>query len=281
MYLFIIVPFLYFLKTRLKSKVQKVSWLFVYFVPNIFIYFYITGFDLSTKNILLMVISIVLINYIYENGYMQNDIILTKKEKNPNLRIDGEMLFNVRKNILSIFFIRFFIVVILLTTIFLLVNDFTIFLKYLLVVLLLQVLYLVYNNIRNIGNLYLILPLSYLRFYGFILPLVEFENLIEFITFTTLLYPFLKMLEFTKQPRYNLPNFSKLVGNVDIFRIKYYGVLAGITILYFFIFESTLQYFIVIVIYYLLFRIGTYLAIYKSQTVKEHISSNTKSDYRK
>ncbi|MDN5093704.1 hypothetical protein [Aliarcobacter butzleri] len=212
---------------------------------------------------------------------MQNDIILTKKEKNPNLRIDGEMLFNVRKNILSIFFIRFFIVVILITTIFLLVNDFTIFLKYLLVVLLLQVLYLVYNNIRNIGNLYLILPLSYLRFYGFILPLVEFENLIGFITFTTLLYPFLKMLEFTKQPRYNLPNFSKLVGNVDIFRIKYYGVLAGIAILYFFIFESTLQYFIVIVIYYLLFRIGTYLAIYKSQTVKEHISSNTKSDYRK
>ncbi len=281
MYLFTIVPFLYFLKTRLKSKVQKVSWLFVYFVPNIFIYFYITGFDLSIKNILLMVVSIVLINYIYENGYIQNDIILTKKEKNPNLRVDGEILFNVRKNILSIFFIRFFIGVVLLTVISLLVDDFAIFLKYFLVVLLLQVLYLIYNNIRNIGNLYLILPLSYLRFYGFILPLVELENLIEFIILTTLLYPFLKMLEFTKQPRYNFPNFSKFVGNVDIFRIKYYGALAGIAILYFFIFDITLQYFIGMVIYYLLFRIGTNVVIYKSQTVKDHISFNTKSDYRK
>lgn len=73
-----------------------------------------------------MILSLILINYIYENGYIQNDIILTKRETNPTLRIYGEELDNIRKNIRKIFLIRFVITIFILILIFILVDDYKI-----------------------------------------------------------------------------------------------------------------------------------------------------------
>ena len=39
-----------------------------------------------------MILSLILINYIYDNGYIQNDVILTKNEKNPTIRLDIQIL---------------------------------------------------------------------------------------------------------------------------------------------------------------------------------------------
>jgi len=280
MYLFTTVPFLYFINTRLKGKIQKISWIFVYFIPNIFLYFYITDFDISFSNILLMTISILLVNYIYENGYIQNDIILTKKEKNPNLRVDGSLLLKLRKNIFKIFLIRGIVIIILVVGIYLVENDFLILTKYILILFLIQILYLIYNSIRNIGNLYLILPLSYLRFYGYLLPLVETVQLFEFIIITIFIYPLLKMLEFTKQERYNFDTLARIIKNVDLFRIKYYSILLLVS-LFCILYLDTPKYFILLVIYYFLFRIATFLIISKSVTVKKELLKYTKDIYRK
>lgn len=279
MYLFTIFPYLYFLKTRLKGKIQKISWVFVYFIPNIFLYLYITGFDISFNNIFTMILSLILINYIYDNGYIQNDIILTKKETNPTLRIYGEELDNIRKNIRKIFLIRFVITIFILILIFILVDDYKIFISILTMSVLLQSLYLIYNSVRSVLNLYLILPLSYIRFYGFIIPFVPYKHLVEFIILTIFIYPFSKFLEFTKQPRYKYEFLSKMVGNIDIFRIKYYLISNILFLLAYTLFEIEFVY-IFIFLYYLIFRLFAYVAIKKISIVKKDIFNNSKKDFR-
>lgn len=279
MYLFTIFPYLYFLKTRLKGKIQKISWVFVYFIPNIFLYLYITDFDISFNNIFTMILSLILINYIYDNGYIQNDIILTKRETNPTLRIYGEELDNIRKNIRKIFLIRFVITIFILILIFILVDDYKIFISILTMSVLLQSLYLIYNSVRSVLNLYLILPLSYIRFYGFIIPFVPYKHLVEFIILTIFIYPFSKFLEFTKQPRYGYEKISKLVGNVDLFRIKYYLIITIIYIIFYFLIEINYIY-IFVALYYLAFRFSSYIAINRIDKIKQDISKNSKKEYR-
>ena len=279
MYLFTVFPYLYFLKTRLKGKIQKISWMFVYFIPNIFLYLYVTNFDISFNNIFTMILSLILINYIYENGYIQNDIILTKRETNPTLRIYGEELDNIRKNIRKIFLIRFVITIFILILIFILVDDYKIFISILTMSVLLQSLYLIYNSVRSVLNLYLILPLSYIRFYGFIIPFVPYKHLVEFIILTIFIYPFSKFLEFTKQPRYGYEKISKLVGNVDLFRIKYYLIITIIYIIFYFLIELNYIY-IFVALYYLAFRFSSYIAINRIDKIKQDISKNSKKEYR-
>ena len=145
--------------------------------------------------------------------------------------------------------------------------------------LLLQILYLIYNSIRSIWNLYLIFPLSYFRFYGFILPLVEFENLFEFVLITSFLYPFLKMIEFTKQPRYRLNKISKIVGNTDMFRIKYYSVVVMLLLVLMVALNVSIV-FLLLTSYYLIFRIATFFMIIKSKNIKNELLKHTKSVYR-
>lgn len=279
MYLFTTIPFLYFLKTRLKGKVQRISWLFVYFIPSFVLFNFFAPLD-EFKNILLLVIGITLINYIYENGYIQNDVKTTKKEKNPTLRLSVENMRYVDKNWLKIILIRTTIIIFLISLFYFISSDLKQTINLFIISLFLQILYLIYNNIRNIWNLILILPINYIRFYGFILPFIISEYLIEFIVITTLLYPLTKVLEFARQSRYNLIKISKFVGNVDIFRVKYYLVLV-IFSLFLFIQTREYFYFFLISIYYLFFRICTLYLMTKSKRVQEELLENTKGVYRK
>lgn len=279
MYLFTIIPFLYFLKTRLKGKVQRVSWICVYFVPSFVLFNYFASL-IEYKNILLLVIGITLINYIYENGYIQNDVKTTKKEKDPTLRLAIEEMQNIEKNWSQILFLRGVISLVLIALFYFISSEISQTIVLVSVALFLQFLYLIYNSIRNIWNLILILPISYIRFYGFILPFVVSANLFEFLIITIFLYPLSKFLEFTKQPRYNLGVISKLVGNVDSFRVKYYSILVLISLFIFFQNQDYI-YFLSISVYYLIFRIGTFYVMKKSKSVQDELLNNTKGVYRK
>jgi len=138
---------------------------------------------------------------------------------------------------------------------------------------------LIYNSVRSVLNLYLILPLSYIRFYGFIIPFVPYKHLVEFIILTIFIYPFSKFLEFTKQPRYGYEKISKLVGNVDLFRIKYYLIITIIYIIFYFLIEINYIY-IFVALYYLAFRFSSYIAINRIDKIKQDISKNSKKEYR-
>ena len=278
-YKFTIIPFLYFLKTRLKEKVQRISWIFVYFIPGFILFNHFANLT-EPENIFLLLIGITLINYIYENGYIQNDVKTILKEKNPTLRLSFReiQIINSQWNLIIVF--RLFIALILILLFFLVSKNFERALYLICISVLLQLLYIVYNSTRNIFNLILLLPINYIRFYGFIIPFVPADKLLEFTFSTALIYPLLKVLEFTKLPRYNMLKMGNLLGRIDNFRVFYYLFISIVSIANYFLFNISFIY-VYISIYYLIFRTVALLLINKNNSsIKEELFKTRKDVYR-
>lgn len=276
---FLFIPYFYFVKTRLRSNIQRVSWFFVYFLPTFFLFFYLSDFVFSLNNILLYFVSSLLINYIYENGYIQNDVVLTQKEDKPTLRLSPEVMEWSRRNVFYIFLTRFGIAALMLIFVYFLQGHGFSFYLYLVACLSLQIIYFIYNSVRSLLNLFLILPLSYLRFFGFVLPLVTDKIAIEFIAASLLIYPISKTLEFTKSKKYNLKFFPKLINDIDFFRVKYYLTVSVILFLFSF-FCSWSYIYLIICVYFFVFRLFAYFLLSKSETIKKVVLIRSQKGYK-
>lgn len=158
-------------------------------------------------------------------------------------------------------------------------SDKYFFLKFIVIIAVLQLLYIFYNSIRNIGNLYLILPLSFLRFYGFILPLVPLEKWLPLSIMFLFLYPLSKFLEFCKRPRHNLPKLVNLIGNNDLFRVKYYAIVTIALYFYFYFFDSELVS-LQVAIYYFCFRTIGLILIATNKKMKSERSKFPRQTYQ-
>lgn len=264
------VPYLYFLKTRLTGRFQRISWFFVYAIPSAILFFNLITFDNTFIGIFVFLTSFLFINYVYENGYIENDVFTVKKEESPTLRLEEKTRKLLEKNVIKISSIRLGVSISLLvpSAIFYSVK-FAIGL--LLVGVLLQINYFIYNRVRGRANLFLVGPLSFFRFYGVLLPIV-FDvsgEAMEFCVALFLMYPFLKIIEFTKRARFGLEKIPRFVGDVDRFRVIYYMILS----LFLWMFFGTGLLFYVS-IYYLVYRFVSYLISKKSKMVKSAISGN-------
>lgn len=257
--IFMIVPFGYLCRITLGSILHIISWGLIYFIPVSVLYFYYSK-DFSKESIAILLLSFCLIDMIYTNGYIQNDALTTKKEDNPTLRLNGKFLEYARKHIIKIFCIRFIITALIWGLIYYINKDYAIFIAIAMVVL--QLLYIIYNNMRNIYNLFLIIPLSYIRFYAPILYIIgwDLKNIIAMF----LLYQLQKFLEFSSKKRYKTSIITKkFINNLDIFRVQYYAVLVAVNITLYL--SIGLDYiFIILALYYLAFR-SVYLILLQSR----------------
>lgn len=265
-----LIPSFYFLRTRLESKFQKISWFFVYYIPSLIIFNHYKPLDNFT-NFFIYLLGITVINIFYENGYIENDSKTTKIEANPNMRISQKEFNFVDKNFYKIILIRLFLAALLISIFYYYSNDWIGTLILILTSVLIQIIYLFYNRVRNIANLYLILPLSFLRFYGYILPFVPYEKLIEFAFAVSFIYPISKTLEFATRKRFKINFFIKNLTNIDRFRVFYY---LTISIVFFLIQVEVI--FFYIAIYYLLYRTATFLLISKQPGINKELTSRKK-----
>lgn len=262
-YMHLFIPFFYYLKTRLDNKIKRLSWQFIYTIPSVILFNHYLELS-NITNLSILVLGIILVDYIYENGYIQNDCITIQNEKKPQLRMDDKSIIYVQNHLKFIFLIRSFVIVIGLILFYLLSNSLTQTITLFSLLITLQLLYLIYNSIRNIFNLILILPLSYIRFYGFIIPFVPQNDLVSFVILTIFLYPFSKTLEFTTRKRFKLTIFKNIITSIDKFRIVYYTFV----VIIFYLLDVNLI-FIIIGIFYLLFRTLSYLALSKINFLKK------------
>ena len=254
------IPFYYFLKTRLEGVSQKISWVFVYFIPSIYLYSCFQDIS-SIRSFLVMAIAITLVNYVYEDGYITNDVRTVKKEKDPTLRLSEDEFSLIERNFNRLIFFRIVVTVALLVCFKFLLNDNATLIKLIFVMVLTKFVFSYYNSIRNFFNLILIFPLSFLRFYGYILPFIAPNELALFLIIASFLYPLTKMIEFTRLPRYELPRIAQIVGSVDLFRVRYYFLLVLVLgVLTFYQVKDHLRFYFNVSIYYLVYRLLTYLS---------------------
>jgi len=269
------IPYAYFLSTRLKGGVQRISWGFVYFVP-IFIFY---GFyDAQLLQLLLMYYAV---NLVYENGYIQNDVFTIKKESKPSLRLTDRERDYIEANALRIFIFRAAILSLILAVLYHFSSEDE-FYFFLLLLVFLQCIYFFYNSLRGRINLFLIAPLSYFRFYLPLIPILVFSGNNFVIGSLFFIYPFTKFLEFFKQPRYRMKTISCMVSGVDKFRVVYYFILSiffGTLLLCWR--SSNFLFLFCLSFYYFCFRLAGFFLYSWSGKFKEIVINGAKKYYRK
>jgi hypothetical protein len=261
------IPYIYFLKTRLKSKLQKISWFFVYFIPGIILFNYYKPLN-NFSHIIICFIGVFVINLFYENGYIENDSKTIKFEKKPQIRINKSEINFISKYFSLVLIFRILIAVIFVIIYYYLTNDFYSTLVLSIVSLLIQIIYIFYNRIRSIVNLFLILPLSFLRFYGFVLPFVPTESFYQFIIIVSFIYPISKTLEFATRKRFKISFFIEYLTDIDKFRILYYFIIS----IGFYLIQVD-GIFIFVGLYYFFFRLLGFLIIRRFCGINSNIST--------
>ena len=100
--IFYYVPILYLFHTRLKSLPEIISWTIFYLLP-----IFVIGCNIVTiSNVIYIILAILFVYTFYEVGYIFNDAILIKKEKNPTLRLTDIELEYVYHNFSKIMIVR-------------------------------------------------------------------------------------------------------------------------------------------------------------------------------
>jgi hypothetical protein len=271
-----VIPFVYFIVTRLSGSISALSWVLSTVLPGFFLFcFYSVTVDFYSLS--LLAISFLLFGIVYENGYIQNDLITTKFEKNPTLRIDQSRVKFGVANIKYIFYIRTSIIFIFLIFGYRLTPSTAFIFKLIVLLFILQSLFYLYNSVRSRLNLFLIIPLSFFRLFGWILPFVSVGDYFAFIFLSLLMYPLCKFIELSTLPRYGFSALATLIGNIDLFRIKYYSAVVLLLFAASFM-RAGLEIYLFISIYFLFFRIFSYALLENFVFFKSRLTHKFKND---
>lgn len=270
---YLLIPYAYFLRTRLRSKVQRLSWACVYAGPVILFYLYY-GQPAPAA----LIVMYYAVNLVYENGYVHNDVYTVDRERRPTLRLSRRQIAAIKRNVVGIMVARAVILAALLVILWGLLptRPFWLFAGLLVC---LQVCFALYNTLRNRWNLVLIGPLAYLRFYAPLLPFLIATQQWLVMAGLGLVYPVLKIIEFGKQPRYRLPSLGRHIGQVDTFRVVYY---AGLTLAGVGLYLLTGQGGVLLLLsgYYLIYRLLSRILHRRFKPVRQAIDNSRKPEYR-
>ncbi len=263
---FYFIPFFYLINSRLKTKFELISWQIIFFIPILIITYY--HLDIRSNIFIhLFLLSQLIFYSIYEIGYIENDIVTVKKEKDPTIRLNKENTKYIEKNYSRIINSRY--LVFLLSSILLLWID--LWIEYVLnielflfCVLITRLIFYFHNKIRN---RFTIITFFLLSISKFSFPLILFVNLekINYALFLALLvFPILRTIEILFLRRFKFKFIGKIIRDIDKFRIIYYLILFILFIVVYFLNVLNIYEFyigITIISYFLLFRIICFFLI--------------------
>lgn len=220
-----LVPFKYLHYSRLKTRMEIYSLIWIYPLYLFLFIFLFYGVSL-VPGVFLFFLLFTYWMLIYEIGYMENDAITIKKETNPNIRIPREDIAFIQKHFNRILGFR--------TLIFGLVVGFIYFLGllpidkitfFVIFVCLARGFFWLHNTIRSRYNILTYFFLCVSKY--FVLPYIflELDYGIEPYFILLFSFPVLRTIEHAVKSKYQTMKLSRLVGSLDKFRAIYYGTL--------------------------------------------------------
>lgn len=269
-----ITPFGYFYKTRLRGWLKGCMWILIYLVPLPYMVFNTEGNSWG-----FFIAAYFGINIAYECGYIVNDVFTTLKEENPTKRISEFERSELARNIWIVMAARGVLMALCVGWAWGSAGFVPAAMLVLALVCVLGI-FCYYNAVRSRVNLYLIGPLNWLRFYG---PVAVFWILRGDITplfLTWLLYPLVKTLEFSLEPRFGVRWIPAWFQTVDSFRIVYYFIVACV-LLGFAYFSGSDLWIGVVAVYYLMLRGGAYILYRRNRWIRGVVLSGSKATYRR
>jgi len=262
-----LIPGYYLFYSRLKSNFEKISWFIIYVIPIYIIGLSYTKDDLFIYSII-FVLAVLIFNSIYEIGYIENDTRTILKERQPTLRLAADEYKLFEKHYLRIILYKILIAIVLLliaqvASLLYSADIYTV--QFFVVLVIVRILFFLHNNIRGRVNIASFFLLAVVKYSAPLCMLIPSENILAVFTMTLFLFPLLRTMEHATKTKYGFKSWTIFVGNHDLFRLKYYGLmlLLGLGIMMFFEYAlSTLG--VMLLSYFLIYRVGSYLIVRKN-----------------
>lgn len=273
-----ILPGFYLFHSRIKRKSEILSLLYVYPI-FLFLYMFLWGDFTFWNYVVTFLIGLFVWLSFYEIGYFENDVITTKNEVNPTLRISEEENVWIEKNFFKIISGRILMGCIGTLLLFTIAKYFNFHVDipfFIIAVIVARVAFYFHNKVRSRWNIMTYFFLSSSKYLS--LPLLFYPNLPHFslLLFSVLLiFPIPRTLEHAAKIKYNVKPLAKFIANLDLFRIKYYSLLATFFGLLYWLTTNIYSLYILSgVCWFLMFRLFIYLLTrlgsYKRTEFKSH-----------
>lgn len=250
------VPFYYLILSRLKSNIDRVSWIIIFIIPPFIIGFSYSKIDFS-EYIFIFILANLAFYSLYEIGYLENDIQTTKKEKNPTIRIKDEDYNYLNTNYFKVISIKYIMTLFLVTLLFFVIEDNLMVVAFIFILFVSRIFFYLHNFFRNRVNILTFFILAVTKYIMILFLLMPFNELFVPILLSILIFPLLRTIEHSSRKKYNLIKYSKIIGNHDLFRLKYYIFLIIVSLF----FGNKLM--SIILGYFFFFRLFSYLLIRK------------------
>lgn len=219
------IPMIYNFKIRLNYNLSKIiSWLFINLFPTTY-YALIGTENITFKEIIILIIYTTSFFYIYELGYIYNDLISIKKEKDPTERLSLEQKQYASKIYKNIKYFRSLIFIIG-SAITIILSPKTNTIIAILISFICILLFKIYNNWRSHHNAFLYFWLVASRFIPFIF--IFHNSISQYILYTSLIiliYPLEIGSERFSMPKYRYPIISQIIPSEKsktVYRFFYY-----------------------------------------------------------
>jgi hypothetical protein len=245
------IPYLYLIKTRLQANGRLISYFFILLLPPIYIAVVLQS-NLGFSNLIIAILGQLLVQNLYEIGYIQNDTETVKHEKTPTLRLSETNSAYYEKNKINIYLSRLLISVFLTVTLLFLTKSSFETILFLSAAYLIVIIYVIYNSIRNFWNLILHLLLNVIKFTAIQLLFLKTAHLRVFII-SLFAYPLINFIDRATTPRF----FFKLstIYKITEFRVFYYFILLLI-FGFFFLNDYVTFWEYLVIIYYFIYRLS-------------------------
>ena len=220
-YLTFLFPFSYYIFSRCKNKNSLFAWFAKYLLPMLILVLWHYNFSFSA-----FAFGVATLYSFYEIGYIYNDTECIKKEINPTLRLNNDMLKWYENHKKSIYTIRIFEALCMTYLLYRLNVSYWIIIG---TACILPV-FMLYNSIRNRYSLFIHIVLSTMRFSMPMFIAINSFN-IAFLVIIFITFPLLLFIEISVKgkfgyrssfcTRFLLDSYDKRYG----FRCKYYVVV--------------------------------------------------------
>ena len=197
------MPFLYSLTTRFKPTQDRVSWLLVQYVPVLYLAAIGGALSSASERCIVAIVAIVCWQVFYEIGYIHNDVITTKFERSPTLRVNGDLLEFGRRKFASIACVRIGSGLLLLAAIAGLAKALGLhvnFLAFAAVVAVTMISFVVHNSVRGVANIFTYSILSIGRYASVPVLIAPEDQMAAYGVVSVLMVPLVRILEHSCKP---------------------------------------------------------------------------------
>jgi hypothetical protein len=211
--------------------------------------------------------AVVIFNSVYETGYIENDTRTILREDTPTLRLKKEDYTFFKEKYYLILFLKVGLSVFLLFLVNLLADKLSYevyILRYIVLLIGIRFFFYLHNVIRNRINILTFFSLSSTKYIAPLFLLLPWDALMISWMVSLFLFPIVRTMEHATKKKYELIKWIKFVGHHDLFRIKYYGfILLIFSIMYIFSPKDIILTSFILFIYFLIFRISSYILVKK------------------